>query len=101
MGHPPLPGKGKKRINEIRYPIESEYLRAAVRYSNVVGPSQVEPSYAEIFTSRYRPPVGIHVWRPDSLTSYVVHVPNMVCFFKVTFENNLCFLLHPFFKCVL
>ena len=72
-----------------------------MRCSDAVVPSWVEPSYAEIFATRYRPPVGIHVWRPDSLTSYVVHVPKMVCFFEATFENGLCFPLHPFFKCVL
>ena len=27
VGHPPLPGKGKERINKIRYPTRSEYLR--------------------------------------------------------------------------
>ena len=61
VGHPPLPGKGKERISEIRYPTGSEYLRDVVRCSDVVGPSQVEPSYAEIFSTCYRPPVGIHV----------------------------------------
>ena len=101
MGHPPLPGKGKERISEIRYPTGSEYLRAAVRCSDVVGPSRVQPSYAEIFATLYRPPVGIRVWRPDFLTSYVIHVPKMVCFFEAAFENGLRFPLHPFFKCIL
>ena len=101
VGHFPLPDKGKERISEIRYPTGLEYLRAAVRCSDVVGPSRVEPSYAENFSSRYRPPIGIHVWRPNFLTSYVVHVPKMVCFFEVTFENGLRFPLHPFIKCVL
>ena len=101
VGHPPLPGKGKERISEIRYPIESEYLRAAVRCSNAVGPSQFKPFYKEIFATRYRPSAGIHVWRPDFLTSYVVHVPKMVCFFEAAFENGLRFPLHPFIKCVL
>ena len=101
VGHPPLPGKGKKRISDIRYPTGSEYLRAAMRCSDVVGPSRIEPSYAEIFSTRYRPPIGIRVWRPDFLTSYIVHVPKMVCFFEATFENGLRFPLHPFFKCIL
>ena len=78
VGHPPLPGKGKERISEIRYPTGSEYLRAAIRCLDAVGPSRVELSYAEIFATRYRPPVGIRVLRPDFLTSYVVHVPKMV-----------------------
>ena len=101
VGHPPLPDKGKERISEIRYPIGSEYIRAAVRCSDAVGPSRVELSYAKIFATRYRSSVGIHVWRPNFLTSYVVHVPKMVCFFEAAFENGLCVPLHPFFKCVL
>ena len=35
------------------------------------------------------------------LTSYVVQVPKMVCFFEVAFENDLHFPLHPFIKRVL
>ena len=101
VGHTPLPSKGKERISEIRYPTGSEYLRAAVRCSDAVGPSWVEPSYVEIFATRYRPPFGIRVCRPYFLISYVVHVPKMVCFFEAAFENGLCFPLHPFFKCVL
>ena len=88
VGHPPLPGKGKERISEIRYLTGSEYLRATVRCSDAVGSSQAEPSYAEIFATRYSPPVGIHVWRPKFLTSYVVHVPKMVCFFEAAFGNG-------------
>ena len=72
-----------------------------MRCSDAVGPSRVEPSYVEIFAIRYRPPVGIHIWRPDFLTSYVVHVPKMVWFFEVAFENGLHFPLHPFFEYVL
>ena len=101
VGHPPLSGKGKERISEIRYPPRSEYLKAAVRCSNAVGPSQFDSSYAEIFATRYRLPVGIHVWCPNFLTSYVVHVPKVVCFFKAAFENGLRFPLDPFIKCVL
>ena len=29
VGYLPLPGKGKEKISEIRYPCGSEYLRAA------------------------------------------------------------------------
>ena len=61
VGHPPFLSKGKERISEIRYPTRSEYLRAAVRCSDAVGPSRVEPSYVEIFSTCYRPPTGIHV----------------------------------------
>ena len=35
------------------------------------------------------------------LTTYVVEVPKMVCFFEVAFENGLRFRLHPFIKRVL
>ena len=34
-------GKGKGKINEIRYPSGSEYLRAAIQNAKAVGPSQV------------------------------------------------------------
>ena len=72
-----------------------------MRCSDVVGPSWVEPSYVEIFATHYRPPIGIRVWRLDFLTSYVVHVPKMVCFFEAAFENGLRFPLQPFFKYVI
>ena len=66
-----------------------------------MGPSRVEPLYSEIFTARYGPPFGVQVWCPDVLTTYVVQVPKMVCFFEVAFDNGLCFPLHPFIKRVL
>ena len=94
-------GKGKGKINEIRYPSGSEYLRAAIQNVEAMGPSQVEPLYGEIFAARYRPPFGIQVWCPDVLTTYVVQVPKMVCFFEVAFKNGLRFHLHPFIKRVL
>ena len=52
-------GKGKRKVSEIRYPSGSEYLKAAVKYSDVVGPSRVEPLYEKIFVTRYRPPLGV------------------------------------------
>ena len=101
-GEPPLPlGKGKGRIDEIKYPVGSEYLKSAVQNALAVGPNRVEPLYGEIFARRYRPPFGVQVWSPDVLTSYVVQVPKMVCFFEVAFDNGLRFLLHPFIKRVL
>ena len=66
-----------------------------------MGPSRVEPLYDDIFAAWYGPPFWIQVWYPDVLTTYVVQVPKMVCFFKVAFENSLCFPLHPFIKRVL
>ena len=101
VGYLPLPGKGKGKISEIRYLGGSDYLRAFVRYANVVGPSQVEPSLVKIFATRYGPPSCVRIWCPNILTSYVVSVPKMVCFFEVAFENGLRFPLHPFIKSVL
>ena len=43
---PPLPlGKGKKKINLIKYPKGSDFLKSAVRHAAKVGPSKVSPSY--------------------------------------------------------
>ena len=101
-GEPPSPlGKGKDKIDEIKYPVGCEYLRLAMQKALVVDPSRVEPLYGEVFARRYRPPFGIQVWSPDVLTSYVVQVPKMVCFFEVAFENGLRFPLYPFIKRVL
>ena len=59
-GEPPFPlDKGKGKINEIRYPSGSEYLRAGIQNVEVMGPSRVEPLYGEIFATRYGPPFGI------------------------------------------
>ena len=66
-----------------------------------MGPSKVGPSYGAAFAKRYRPPFSVRVWSPDVLTSYVVSVPKMVCFFEVAFDNGLRFPLHPFIKGVL
>ena len=66
-----------------------------------MGPSWIEPSFGKTFTTRYRPLFGVHVWCPDFLTSYLVQVPKMVCFFEAAFENGLRFPLHPFIKSVL
>ena len=101
VGYLPPPGKGKGKISEIRYPCGSEYLRVAVRYADVVGPSRVEPSYAKTFSTRYRPSSGIRIWCPDLLTSYVVPILKMVYFFEAAFKNVLHFSLHPFIKSVL
>ena len=98
--HFPL-DKGKGKLNEIRLPSGSEYLKAAIQNAEAVGPSRVEPSYGEIFVARYGPSFGVQVWCPDVLTTYVVEVPKMVCFFEVAFENDLRFPLHPFTKRVL
>ena len=61
VGYLPPPGKGKEKISEIRYPYGSEYLRAAVRYTDVVGPSWVEPLYAKTFATRYGLPSGVRI----------------------------------------
>ena len=61
-GEPHFPlDKGKGKINEIRYPRGSEYLRAAKQNAEAVCPNWVEPLYGEIFAARYGPPFGIQV----------------------------------------
>ena len=104
-GAPPLPlDKGKGRVNLVKYPGGgggSEYLKSAVQHAVTMGPSKVGPSYEVTFVERYRPPLGVRVWSPDVLTFYVVHVPRMICFFEVAFDNGLRFPLHPFIKWVL
>ena len=51
-GEPPFPlDKGKGKINEIRYPSDSEYLRAVILNAEAMGPSRVEPLYSEIFAA--------------------------------------------------
>ena len=102
LGEPPLPsGKSKGRIGEIKYPVGLEYLKSAVKNAMAVGPSRVEPLYGETFMRRYRPPFGVQVWSPDILTSCMVQVPKMVCFFEVAFDNGHRFPLHPFIKRIL
>ena len=99
---PPLPlGKGKKKINLIRYPKGSDFLKSAVRHAVNVGPSKVGPSYGFIFTEHYRPLPGVRIWSLDVLNFYAASVLGMVCFFEVAFDNGLRFPLHPFIKEVL
>ena len=101
VGYLPPPSKGKRKISKIRYPCGSEYLRASVRYAEAMGPSRVEPLFDKTFAIRYGPPSGARIWCLNLLTSYVVLVPMMVCFFEAAFENGLRFLLHPLIKSVL
>ena len=99
---PPHPlGKGKKKINLIKYPRGSDFLKTAVRHAVKVGPSKVGPSYESTFAERYRPLPGVRIWSPDFLTRYATSVPGMVFFFEVAFDNGLRFPLHPFIKQVL
>ena len=59
-GEPAFPlDKGKGKISEIRYPSGSEYLRTAIQNVVVVGPSRIEPSYGDVFTTRYGPSFGV------------------------------------------
>ena len=102
LGEPPFPlDKGKGKIDEIKYPGGLEYLKSTVQNALAVGPSRIEPLYGATFARCCRPPFGVQVWSPDILTSYVVQVPKMVCFFEVAFDNGLHFPLHPFIKRVL
>ena len=98
--HFPL-DKGKGKIDLIKCPGGLEYLKSVIQQALTVEPSKVGPSYGATFARRYRPPFGVRVWSPDVLTSYVVSVPKMVCFFEVAFDNGLSFPLHPFIKGVL
>ena len=101
-GAPPLPlDKDKGKINLIKFPGGSDYLKSAVQHAVTVGPSKVGPSYGVTFVERYRPPPGVQVWTPDVLTFYVASMPGMVCFFEVAFDNGLRFPLHYFMKGVL
>ena len=62
LGEPPLPlDKRKGRINEIKYPVGSKYLKSVVQNALAVGPSRVEPLYGETFARSYRPPFGVQV----------------------------------------
>ena len=99
--HPFPLNKGKGKIDDIKYPGGSEYLKSVVQNALAVGPSKVGPLYGATFARSYRPPFGVSVWSPNVLTSYVVPVPKMVCFFEVAFDDGLRFPLHPFIKRVL
>ena len=68
--------------------------------SKLLNPSRVEPSFEHNLASHYQPPFGVRIWCPDFLTSYVIHVPKIVCFFEVAFKNSLCFPLHPYIKSI-
>ena len=53
-GAPPLPlDKDKGKINLIKYPEGSDYLKSAVQHAVTVGPSKVDPSYGVTFAERY------------------------------------------------
>ena len=93
--------KGKGRVDEIKYPGGSKYLKSAVQNALAVGPSKVGLLYGATFARGYRPPFGVRVWSLGVCTPYVVSVPKMVCFFEVAFDNSLRFPLHPFIKEVL
>ena len=59
---PPLPlDKGKGKVDLIKYPEGSEYLKSAVQHALTVGPSKVGSSYGATFARRYQPPFGIRV----------------------------------------
>ena len=61
-GEPSLPlDKGNGRIDKIKYPEGSEYLKSVVQNAMAVGPSKVGPLYGENFARRYRPPFGVQV----------------------------------------
>ena len=101
-GAPPLPlDKDKGKINLIKYPGGSDYLKSVVQHAVTVGSSKADPSYGVTFAECYRPPPSVRIWTLDVLTFYAASVPGMVCFFEVAFDNGLRFPLHPFMKGVL
>ena len=58
---PPLPlDKDKGKINLIKYPEGSDFLKLAVQNAVNVRSSKVDPSYGVVFAERYRPP-----WCPN------------------------------------
>ena len=66
--HPSPFGKGKGKVSDIRYPSGSEYLKASVKYADVVGPSRVKPLYEKTFITHYRPPLV--VWMTFALERF-------------------------------
>ena len=59
---PPFPlDKGKGKIDLIKYPRGSEYLKSAFQHALIVGSSKVGPSKGATFSRRYRPPCGVRV----------------------------------------
>ena len=94
VDHPSPSDKGKGKISEIRYLSGSEYLKAAVKYADIVGPSRIEPLYEKTFVTCYRHRLGVQVWCPDLLTSYIIQAPKMVCIFDAALDNSLRFSLH-------
>ena len=51
LGTPPFPlDKGKEKVDLIKYPGGSEYLRSAVQHALTVGLSKVGPSYGATFS---------------------------------------------------
>ena len=82
--------KGKGKINEIRYPSGSEYLRATIQNARSWASVGSNLCTVRSFRPGMVPSFGIQVWFPDVLTTYVVQVPKMVCFFEVaTYAKGL------------
>ena len=73
--HPSPSGKGKGKITEIRYLSGSNYLKVAVKYADVVGPSRVESLYEKTFVTCCRPPLlafksGALIFSPPSSSKF-------------------------------
>ena len=59
-GEPLFPlDKGKGRIDEIKYPRGSKYLKLAMQNAFAVGLSRIEPLHGATFVRCYRPPFGV------------------------------------------
>ena len=78
-GASPLPlDKDKGKINLIKYPGGSDYLKSVVQHVVTVGPSKVDPSYEVTFAEHYRPPPGIRIWTLDVLNFYAASMPGFM-----------------------
>ena len=93
--HPFSSGKRNGKISEIMYTSGSEYLKAAVKYADVVGLSQVEPLYEKTFVTRYRPPLGVQVWCPDLLKPISSKFPRWSASLKRPSRTVFTFLCTP------
>ena len=55
---PPFPlDKGKGKVDLIKYPWGSEYLKSVVQHALTVGPNKVGPLYGATFARLYRLPL--------------------------------------------
>ena len=96
VDHPPLQGKGKGKISEIRYPSGSEYLKDAVKYADaVIDPLSVSESGVLIFS----PPTSstflrwsASLRRPLRMVSASLCIPSLRASYNILMCARLSFL---------